>query len=576
MSTAPFAGLRVLDLGHQVAGPYCTKILADLGADVIKIERPGGDPLRAWGPFPHNRRDPDEGGLFRYLNANKRSVVLDLATDPGAETVRRLATEADVVVENFRPGTLESFGLDFDTLREANAQIALVRISNFGQTGPLRDRPATDLVIQAAGGWIQHYAAPGVDPVRVGGRMAEHVSGAFAACAAVTAVHAARRRGEAVVVDLSIQETLVGTLPYPQIAMEAAIKAAEKRPVSQASRGSAGPARFGSFGIMRCKDGWVGINILTDAHWAAACRVAGAPEYAESRGEVARSQVEHEAFSRKVRSWLDGHTAEEILQQCQAARVPTAIVGSGKSLVESTQCTARPFFVEAPGGGFRQPAFPYRMSGSPPTFRFAAPGLASEEEALPIWHSREHAPLALDVGNDPELPFRGLRVLDLGTFWAGPYMGMYLASLGADVVKVESIQRPDGFRFIAAVDFSDPNWHEAGALFQGTNHGKRDVTLDLSQQVGRDLLLRLVESADVVVENFAPRVLERFGLDYPAIRDARPDIVMVRMPAFGLEGPWRDYVGWAMAIAQAAGISWLTGDPADAELRNPGGFLDPA
>ncbi len=577
MSEGPFDGLRVLDLGHQVAGPYCTKILADLGADVIKVERPGGDPLRAWGPFPGDCPDPDAGGLFRYLNSNKRSVVLDLATEAGAEAARTLAADADLVVENFRPGMLESFGLGCDALRDANGHIALMRISNFGQTGPQRDLPATDLVIQAAGAWVQSYTAPGADPVRVGGRMAEHVAGAFAACAAVTAVHAARRRGEAVVVDLSIQETLVGTLPYSQVAMEAARKAAVKRAAAGGEAGGgAGPARFASFGIVRCKDGWVGINILTDAHWAAACRVAGAPEYAESRGEVARNPVDHETFSHKVRRWLDGHTAEEILEQCQAARIPTAIVGSGKSLVESSQCTARPFFVEAPGGGFRQPAFPYRMSGSPPVFRSPAPALPSNSEQTPRWRGRERAPLVLDMGSDSDLPFRGLRVLDLGTFWAGPYMGMYLASLGADVVKVESIQRPDGFRFIAAVDFSDPDWYEAGALFQGTNHGKRDVTLDLSQEAGRNLLLRLVESADVLVENFAPRVLERFGLGYAAIRAAKPDIIMVRMPAFGLEGPWRDYVGWAMAIAQAAGISWLTGDPADEDLRNPGGFLDPA
>ena len=576
MSEHPFDGLRVLDLGHHVAGPYCTKILADLGADVIKVERPGGDPLRGWGPFPGDRPDPDAGGLFRYLNANKRSVVLDLATEAGADAARALAADADLVVENFRPGTLESFGLGFEALREANALIALVRISNFGQTGPCRDLPATDLVIQAAGGWVQNYAAPGADPVRVGGRMAEHVSGAFAACAAVTAVHAARRRGEATLVDLSIQETLVGTLPYSQIAMEAARKAAAKTAATEGARGGSAPARFDSFGIVRCKDGWVGINILTDAHWAAACRVAGAPEYADSRGEVARNAVDHDAFSHKVRRWLDDHTAEEILEQCQAARIPTAIVASGKSLVESSQSTARPFFVEAPGGGFRQPAFPYRMTGSPPTFRSSAPALPPKGAETPCWHDRERAPLGLEVGHDPDLPFRGLRVLDLGTFWAGPYMAMYLASLGADVVKIESTRRPDGFRFLAAVDLSDPDWYEAGALFQGTNHGKRDITLDLGQEAGRSLLLRLVEGADVFVENFAPRVLERFGLDYDAIRSARPDIVMVRMPAFGLVGPWRDHVGWAMAIAQAAGISWLTGDPADDVLRNPGAFLDPA
>ncbi len=592
MDQLPFTELRVLDLGQHVAGPYCTKLLADLGADVIKVERPGGDPLRAWGPFPDDKPGSNAGGLFRYLNANKRNVVLDLKSEAGAAAARALVAEADLVVENFSPGTLESFGLGFERMRAANSRIALVRISNFGQTGPYRDRPASDLVIQAAGGWVQNYGAPGADPVRVGGRLAEHVSGAFAAAAAVTAVHAAQQRGEATLVDLSIHETLVGTLPYSQVAMEAARKAAEARGAG-AEAGTAAPAEapFVSFGIVRCKDGWVGINILTDAHWAAACRVAGAREYAESRAEVACNAVDFEAFSQKVRHWLDRHTAEEILDQCQAARIPTAIVSNGKSLVESTQWRARPVFVYAPGGGFRQPGFPYRMSVSPPRFRLAAPALPREgqevtREEMTQWHVRERSALLLESGNDrnrpasdlpaSDLPFEGLRMLDLGTFWAGPYLGMYFASLGADVIKVESIQRPDGFRFIAAVDFSDSNWYEAGALFQGTNHGKRDITLNLDQEEGRSLLLRLVEGADVLVENFAARVMERFGLDYAAIRAARPDIVMVRMPAFGLDGPWRDHVGWAMAIAQAAGISWLTGDADDEVVRNPGAFLDPA
>ena len=151
-------GLRVLELGHQIAAPYCTKLLADLGADVIKVERPGGDPLRSRGPA---------SGLFRYLNANKRSAVLDLKTAAGVEAARQLAAAADLVVENFRPGALEALGLGPRELRAENPRVALVRISNFGQTGPYRDAPATDLVLQAAGGWVAAYDASAAMPVRV-------------------------------------------------------------------------------------------------------------------------------------------------------------------------------------------------------------------------------------------------------------------------------------------------------------------------------------------------------------------------------------------------------------------------
>ncbi len=564
--SGPLTGLRVLELGHQIAGPYCAKLLADLGADVIKLERPGGDSLRAWGPFPGDRPDPDASGLFRYLNANKRGVVLDLKTPEGLEAAQRLAAEADLVVENYRPGTLETLGLSFEELRALNPRIALVRISNFGQAGPYRDRPATDLVLQAAGGWVLSYDASGCEPVRVGGRMPEYVSGAFAACAALTAVQSARQRNEAVHVDLSILECLVGTLPYPMLSADVM----RTQPLA-----ATGPARR-SFGILRCKDGWVGINILTDTHWANACRAIGAPEFAESRADVARNAVEHEAFTAKLKPWLDRHTAEEILEKCQVLRIPTAVVGTGQSLVESSQFTGRAFFIQEPGGDFKQPGFPYRLSASPPTLRSTAPKLAKTAPGQPLrWLSRDRAPLGIEAALDSDLPFRGTRILDLGTFWAGPYMGMYLASMGADVVKVESIQRPDGFRFIGTFSPGE-DWYETGTLFQATNLGKRNLTLDLNREEGRELLLRLVETADVLIENFAPRVMERFGLDYPQVRERKPDIIMVRMPAFGLEGPWRNYVGWAMAIAQAAGISWITGDPSDELPRNPGAFVDPA
>ncbi len=560
-------GLRVLELGHQIAAPYCTKLLADLGADVIKVERPGGDPLRAWGPFRNNERDPDASGLFRYLNANKRSVVLDLKTPQGLAAAKRLAADADLVVENFRPGTLERWGLGPEALRELNPSIALVRISSFGQTGPYRDYPATDVVLQTAGGWVSSHSGPGHEPVRIGGRMPEYVSAAFAACAALTAVQGARQRDESVQVDLSMLECLVGTLAYPMLA--AAVTSSLPQAPAPARTAARAP-----FGILRCKDGFVGINILTAVHWANACRAIGAPEYAESRAEVSQDPAEYEAFMAKLRPWLDRHTAEEILEQCQALRIPTAVVGNGQTLVESSQFTARAFFVDEPGGEFVQPGFPYRLSVSAPELRSAAPTLAEAAEP-PSWRPRDGAPLDVQP-EDVDLPLRGTRVLDLGTFWAGPYMGMYLASMGADVIKIESIQRPDGFRFIGTFDPAAEDWYEAGTLFQATNLGKRNVTLDLSREEGRALLLRLVETADVLIENFAPRVMERFRLDYPQIREARPDIVMVRMPAFGLEGPWRDYTGWAMAIAQAAGISWITGDPSDELPRNPGAFVDPA
>jgi crotonobetainyl-CoA:carnitine CoA-transferase CaiB-like acyl-CoA transferase len=167
-----------------------------------------------------------------------------------------------------------------------------------------------------------------------------------------------------------------------------------------------------------------------------------------------------------------------------------------------------------------------------------------------------------------------MKVLDLTTFWAGGYLTCYLGAFGADVVKVESIQRPDGFRYSAAYPHEGDDWYERSALWQATNLNKRDITLDLTSQAGRELARRLAAQADVVVENFSPRVVEQFGLDYQSLAALRPDVIMVRMPGFGLDGPWRDYVGWALNIEQVSGMSAVTGY-ADGPPCNVQGPADP-
>ena len=157
------------------------------------------------------------------------------------------------------------------------------------------------------------------------------------------------------------------------------------------------------------------------------------------------------------------------------------------------------------------------------------------------------------------MPFADIKVLDLSTFWAGAYLTCYLGAFGADIVKVESIQRPDGHRYSGAWAHEGDRWYERSAMWQGTNLNKHDITLDLTSIDGRELVRRLVRDADVVVENFSPRVIEQFGLDYESLVALRPDVIQVRMPGFGLQGPWRDYVGWALNFEQTSGMAAVTG-----------------
>jgi crotonobetainyl-CoA:carnitine CoA-transferase CaiB-like acyl-CoA transferase len=521
-------GLSVVEIATEISGPYAAKLFGDLGAEVTKIELPGGDPLRNWGPFPHGVPDPEHGGLFEYLNAGKRIASL--------EAVRELIARAHVLVENLGPGALEALGLDSDSLQRLRPNLVLLRISHFGQCGPWRDRPATSLTLQAASGWVS-ARDPDRPPVQVGGRIAEYVAGAYGALGALTALRCAS--DQVVQVDVSEFESLLSTLPYPMLMAQ-----------KMHSLGLSADRRSAPMlGVVQAADGWVGINCLTGQHWLDVCAMLGLPEYGEQQIAIMLGGPERAEFYAAAEPVLAGQTVAEILELSQAMRIPAAPVNDGATILDCPQYAKRGFFVD--GGGFQRP-------GSP--FRFTKSSVARRSPA-----SRR---------NSGALPFAGLKVLDLSTFWAGAYLTCYLGAFGADIVKVESIQRPDGFRYSGAFPFEGDDWYERSGLWQATNLNKRDLTLDLTSERGLQIARRLAAQADVVVENFSPRVVEQFGLDYESLVALRPDVIMVRMPGFGLQGPWRDYVGWALNFEQTAGMSAVTGYP-DGPPCSPQGPADP-
>ncbi|MEB3981240.1 CoA transferase [Mycobacterium sp. 663a-19] len=531
--TGPLAGLHVVEIASEISGPYATKLFVDLGAEVTRVEPPGGDPLLRWGPFPGGVVDPKRGGLFEYLNAGKRGA--------GPADVRELIADAHLLVENLPPGTLEGRGLGIEELQRLNPNLVWLRISHFGQSGPWRDRRATPLTMQAASGWVS-ARDPQRPPVQVGARISEYVAGAYGALGALTALRC-RTAGRVTVVDVSELEALLSTLPYPML-------------MAQRMRRLGLPADVRSapmLGVVRAADGWVGINCLTGQHWLDVCAMLGLPEYGEHQIAIMMGGPERAEFFAKAEPVLAGQTVAEIVELGQALRIPTAPVNDGATVLDCPQYAKRGFFVEQ--AGFRRPGAPFRLGAS-------------------VTAPRDSAPEVAAPSHSPTEPFAGLKVLDLTTFWAGAYLTCYLGAFGADIVKVESIQRPDGFRYSGAFPFEGDDWYERSALWQATNLNKRDLTLDLTSRAGLDIARRLAAQADVVVENFSPRVVEQFGLDYGSLASVKPDVIVVRMPGFGLHGPWRDYVGWALNIEQTSGMSAVTGYP-DGPPCNPQGPADP-
>ena len=542
--TAPLDGLRVVEIAGDIAGPYCTKLLVDLGADVTKIEPPSGDPLRRWGPFPGGVPDPNRSGMFEYLNAGKHGTTVDLERDTSA--AGRLIEHAHLLVEALPPGVLDRVGLGAHSLEALNPDLVVVRISDFGQNGPLRDRDATPLTVQAASGWVNNRD-PDRPPVQAGARISEYVAGGYGALGALTALRTQRVDG-LVEVDVSVLESLLSTLPYPMLMAE------KMRSLGLPANTRSAPM----MGIVRAADGWLGINCLTGQHWLDACAMLGLPDYGEQQIAIMLGGPERAEFFEKAQPWLSERTVAEIVELSQAMRIPATPVNDGATVLDCPQYLEREFFVEAGGDdwSFRRPGAPFRLSKTPVLPPRPAPPLGASTET---GATKAESPGRLSAGADPATPFAGLKVLDLTTFWAGAYLTCYLGAFGAEIVKVESIQRPDGFRYSGVWAYEGDRWYERSAMWQGTNLNKRDITLDLTSDQGRDLVGRLVRDADVVVENFSPRVIEQFGLDYESLVKLKPDVILVRMPGFGLQGPWRDYVGWALNFEQASGMSAATG-----------------
>jgi crotonobetainyl-CoA:carnitine CoA-transferase CaiB-like acyl-CoA transferase len=403
----------------------------------------------------------------------------------------------------------------------------------------------------------------------VGGLISDYVTGVHAACAALTAYKTASQLNEAEVVDVSKQECLLSVLPQPALDYET------KQGLGMPTEDN---VVFPVPGIVPCKNGYVGINILTPQHFEDFCNMVSVPEYIPLQQSLQFPGPDLERFYRDIDPWLKEHAAEEIVERLQTFRIPAVPVSDGRMLMELDQLKTRSFYTKEPEGKFVQPGFPWRMEATPASRRNRAPTLGEHNDEIlkSVWSNKKRSgykkmtkPKAEDY-----LPFEGLRVLDLGIMWAGPYVSCYLGALGADVIKVESIQRPDLYRYLAVYMEMGDDWYEKGHMYQGTNLNKRDLTLNLNEAEGKRILERLVAKADVIIENFTPRVLGNLGFSPERLRQLNPKLIIVRMPGFGLEGPWRDYLGWAMAIEQASGMAYITGTPQNPPL-NPGGSVDP-
>lgn len=547
--SSPLSDYVVVDLSTGIAGAYCTKLLADGGAEVIKVEPPEGDPLRRWSSSGAEIPEDDDGALFMFLSSSKQSVVVDPDHGDDLERLRSLLGRADAVV--WSPGSRLTAHpmLAPDAIRRDTPHLTVTTITPFGLEGPWSDRAATEFTLQAWSGGIIGLGrgSPTRPPVFVGGQIGEWLAGAQATIGTMVARARALAAGPGELVDVSMLETLVLCLTYYPVSFFDTVG----RPF-RSGRSIVTP------GVETTSDGLVGLGVGTGQQWLDFCVMVGHPEWMEDRKLFANRGH----LAPDIAEWMAQRTTAEVLEVAGAFRIPHAPIGHGAAIPATDHISSRGSILKNNRGGFVEPDRPYRFD--PPLLRAPdpAPRLGEQLEAKAEPRLRPD-PAASEPASSEHLPYEGLRVLDLTAFWAGPLCTHVLGMLGAEVLHIESTARPDGTRLLAGLRFSEPNWWERSGIFTGLNTGKKGVILDLASERGRELLRRVIASCDVIVENSTPRVLDQLGLDVDAIRAIRPDVVLVRMPGFGLDGPWRDNPAFAFVIEDASGLTWMTGYPDD-------------
>ncbi len=564
---------RVVDLtdgGATIAG----RLLADLGAEVVLVEPPGGITLRSDGPFVADRPDPGSSLPFWATSHTKRSVVADLGTAAGRDRLRALLANADVLFESQPVGFLESVGLGPQVLRELNPALVVVSITPFGLTGPKAGWTAHDLTVQAASGAMSLTGDADRAPLQLSAFPQAFLhAGLDAAVAALVALSARQIDGWGRHADVSAQTSVMlcaqqcalselwGDLPVPRAGVSIVQAGFEHRIIYPA------------------QDGWVSITLLFGPTFGAyvhrlvqlVCAAGLLPPSALERDystfgfelrEGRRPATELSELSDAIAAWTGGHRCAELAELGAAHRLLLVPVLTIADVRGSAQLASRGFFqpVHHPALG-RQVAFPAafaRFSATPLRPPSPAPALGEydlasrEPRAVPFGPPRQVAPRSR--------PLEGLKVLDFTWVMAGPMAVRYLTDAGATVVHIESAARPDSLRAITPFAQGKPHPDTSG-IFANLNCDKLSLSLDMSVPEAREVALRLVDWADVVIENYSPRAMRKWGLDYATLRQRRRDLVMVSSCLNGQTGPQADFAGYGTMGAQLAGFGALTGWP---------------
>ncbi len=571
-------GVRVLDLSDGGA-LLCGQILADLGADVLQIEPPGGALARRLGPFAGGAAHPERSLHWWAYARGKRGHVLDLDDEVGRSELRELAAAADVLIESFAPGSMAQRGLGYGDLAATNPALILISITPFGQDGPKALHVATDLTVLAAAGPLALTGDDDRPPVRVSVPQAFLHAGAEAAVGALVALHERHRSGLGQHVDVSAQQA--ATLATQSYLLCEAVGAPSNRRVAGGVQVGPNRVRF----TYPAKDGHVSITHLFGStigpvtrrlmEWVFECGFCD--EVTRDKDWVAYTAlllsgreppVEFERVKEAIAACTATRTKAELLQVARERALLMAPVRTLDEVIESEQLAARDWLEPLPAPGFGEVHHPgpfARFSAAPIRYRRRAPTLGEHSAEIRA-EIRGRGGQASGPGPPPDpsatasLPLEGVKVLDFMWAIAGPFATRTLADYGATVIRIESSSRLDVCRTLTPF-LGNEIGAETATVFHNANLGKRMLTLDPSRPEGRAVVLDLVRWADVVTESFSPKAMKGLGLDYETLRRVKPDLIMLSTCLMGQSGPLSGFAGYGNLAAAMTGFYELTGWP---------------
>ena len=533
----------MVDIGGSPAD-LTGRLLADLGAEVIRLEPPGGDAMRHRPPLAGGDAPASDRSIyFLHFNTNKKSVTLDLDSHEGAQTFQRLLGTADVLVESFSAAERERLGLDDTNLGLINPGLVVASVTGFGLTGPYRDFKAPPIVSCAMGGRMSRCGLAEREPLVEPFDQAHQASAVYAAFGILLALFQRQLSGKGQLVETSAHEV--------QVSGDQSVSQFGSSGFVARRMGSRQPVSTGSpYGIFPCEDGYAQIVVISPAHWKVFLDWLGQPDsLTDPRWENRhRRAADFPHIEAEVSKWSATMAKREVFWQGQARHLTMAPILSPSEFIEDTHTQARGVFVDVEHprvGRYKVVRAPFRLSGTPAWVALPAPGIGEHNEdvlgRLPSGQDGTAATQGPSRNGLQALPLEGLRVVDFSMAAAGPLMTSWLAAAGAEVFRVESESRrqrgPSG-------PGRDPRIVLARSVeFAEHNLGKKNITMNMGTEEGREVARHLIRISDIVVENFSPRVMEQWGLGYEEVRKLRPDVVVVRLPAFGLDGPYRDYVG---------------------------------